>query len=516
MKKLISLLGIVTITNSAIPSVIAASAYQKQENKLENSGINLQEINLKKLKRIKRAEPISTTIAAIIVSLKAAVGTVGTSSTIASAAAVGVATPFAAPVASSSTLVPLIISAGVVFTTAGAGVGIAANSGVFDSNPPTLANVNQSYSTHHNYENNYLNTTNINNSLSLLDFANLRSGDYLLNIQNIIRYNPKMFNIFGKNLNTEKYIFSLRKTNDMKDYIQISLKSRSGKETTVILNPNSNLYLDGFINKDGNHKTYYHFSEAKIKNIDGAISRSLGYNGDYPSLLNNELNKSIKINKNLINRSIENLSRINDNNLERLKDDLVRTIFVTSEAMRFHSIRNKVNQILYNNKNTNEIDFKDYLEKLRNWDNLSKEYTNSISKVTNEHIRAFNQKNDEIKKYIENLTKDLTDKKEEFKNVLLKSYDINNNIKDIKKYLDTTLEKLNKNDTEWLEINAQLKQLNVKPNKNSEFGRGNPDGIIRHGYDNVGGTIEVKTLAEIYEIDDISVLSSGSTGRLRN
>ncbi|RUO86125.1 coiled-coil domain-containing protein [Spiroplasma endosymbiont of Megaselia nigra] len=52
MKKLLSLLSVLTISGSAIPTTIAASPYQKQENL--NSNINLQTNNLENLSRVKR------------------------------------------------------------------------------------------------------------------------------------------------------------------------------------------------------------------------------------------------------------------------------------------------------------------------------------------------------------------------------------------------------------------------------------------------------------------------------
>jgi len=51
MKKLLSLLSVLTISGTAIPTTIAASPYQK--NQL-NSHINLQTNNLENLKRNKR------------------------------------------------------------------------------------------------------------------------------------------------------------------------------------------------------------------------------------------------------------------------------------------------------------------------------------------------------------------------------------------------------------------------------------------------------------------------------
>ncbi|WP_348736894.1 hypothetical protein [Spiroplasma endosymbiont of Ammophila pubescens] len=57
MKKLLSLLSVLTISGTAVPTKIAASPYQKEETKLENNEISyLQTNNLKNLNRVKRQE----------------------------------------------------------------------------------------------------------------------------------------------------------------------------------------------------------------------------------------------------------------------------------------------------------------------------------------------------------------------------------------------------------------------------------------------------------------------------
>ncbi|MBW3059360.1 MAG: hypothetical protein CXB60_10155 [Spiroplasma poulsonii] len=52
MKKLLSLLSILTISGTAVPTTIAASPYKKEESL--NSNINLQTNNLEILNRSKR------------------------------------------------------------------------------------------------------------------------------------------------------------------------------------------------------------------------------------------------------------------------------------------------------------------------------------------------------------------------------------------------------------------------------------------------------------------------------
>ncbi|WP_338990151.1 hypothetical protein [Spiroplasma endosymbiont of Seladonia tumulorum] len=57
MKKLLSLLSLLTIGGTAVPTTIAASPYQKEETKLEISKVNYsQKNNLEKLNRVKRQD----------------------------------------------------------------------------------------------------------------------------------------------------------------------------------------------------------------------------------------------------------------------------------------------------------------------------------------------------------------------------------------------------------------------------------------------------------------------------
>ncbi|RUO85873.1 hypothetical protein, partial [Spiroplasma endosymbiont of Megaselia nigra] len=61
IKKLLSLLSVLTISGTAVPATIAASPYQKEEIKIENSDINFQTNNLNRIKRQQRKINISLT-----------------------------------------------------------------------------------------------------------------------------------------------------------------------------------------------------------------------------------------------------------------------------------------------------------------------------------------------------------------------------------------------------------------------------------------------------------------------
>lgn len=55
MKKLLSLLSLLTISGSAVPTTIAASSYQKKET-IKNSDINYQQTNNLEQKQLKRSK----------------------------------------------------------------------------------------------------------------------------------------------------------------------------------------------------------------------------------------------------------------------------------------------------------------------------------------------------------------------------------------------------------------------------------------------------------------------------
>ncbi len=65
MKKLLSLLSVLTISGTAVPTTIAASPYQKEET-IQNNDINYQQINnLETLSRDKRESYTKTVLSKI-------------------------------------------------------------------------------------------------------------------------------------------------------------------------------------------------------------------------------------------------------------------------------------------------------------------------------------------------------------------------------------------------------------------------------------------------------------------
>ncbi|WP_346350426.1 ribosome-inactivating family protein [Spiroplasma endosymbiont of Calodromius spilotus] len=137
----------------------------------------------------------------------------------------------------------------------------------------------------------------------------------------------------------------------------------------------SNLYLEGIINIDKNHnKTYWYFSDSKIKNLDNNItSESLHFSGNYSSLVGED---TIEISRKNINNSISNLSNITKENRHTIKNDLVRTVFITSESMRFFSVRDSIKKILIDDNK--KVIWQDHKNTLNDWGKYSKKYYEMI------------------------------------------------------------------------------------------------------------------------------------------
>lgn len=188
--------------------------------------------------------------------------------------------------------------------------------------------------------------------------------------------NNNVFRVYGINQRTGNRIYALNQ-NPSKAILELPLKNHDGQEVTAILNPNNNLYMDGFIVNDANgKKTYWHFKKEEetdnvITKIEGIESKCLGYGSSYRQIGNHEL----IISKNYINESIDKLASFNGDKKEDLKNNLLTTIFVTSESMRFSSVRNDVARVLHSSDDHPQtINWGHYENKLTNWQNNSENY----------------------------------------------------------------------------------------------------------------------------------------------
>lgn len=206
--------------------------------------------------------------------------------------------------------------------------------------------------------------------------------NYLQNSKNI---DPIEVNFIENTNHNSKKVFKL-KNNGINKH-QIIPLSNQNHEIELVFDTN-NLYLEGVINTDkNNNKIYWHFNDAKITNIDDAISESLGFSGNYSSLVENE---NISITRDHINNSISNLSNITKENKHTIKDDLVRTILTTSESMRFFSVRDSIKEVLIDDNK--KIIWKDHKNTLNDWGKYSKKYYRILeTKIVPENQEEYNK-----------------------------------------------------------------------------------------------------------------------------
>lgn len=168
-----------------------------------------------------------------------------------------------------------------------------------------------------------------------------------------------------------KKVFKLKNGIDKHKIIPLSNENH---EIELVFDT-SNLYLEGIINIDKNHKkTYWYFSDSKIKNLDNNItSESLHFSGNYSNLVGED---TIEISRKDINNSISNLSNITKENRHTIKNDLVRTVFITSESMRFFSVRDSIKKILIDDNK--KVIWQDHKDTLNDWGKYSKKYYEMI------------------------------------------------------------------------------------------------------------------------------------------
>ncbi|RUO86470.1 ribosome-inactivating family protein [Spiroplasma endosymbiont of Megaselia nigra] len=402
MKKLLSLLSVLTISGISMPSVIAANPYQKEKNKLENIVDNkkFNTNNLENLNRVKRGKPVNKK------TTTKKKPTVGNSSS---------ETESNNNISSSS----------------------INNKNKFHNlneiRKESINRIRNKIKNHCLFKSGHEST--VNNNRQYKNFLR-ESINYFQETENIEHET--------KHPSTEKSIFKLKINNVNKDDIIpnfIPLKTIKEQETLVphsstqkvgeqeieinvnqenrnrrrtipeaeielVLN-SSNLYLDGFITTENvkvtpninknkeiksseyetnilKKKTYWYFNDSseKIKSqiedkfnkekeenkIKEFESKSLDYSGNYSTLIGN---KDIEINKNNILSSINKISNTTLENKNEIKDDLVRVIFMTSESMRFFSIREKVDSVLNNDES---INWRNYKDTLNNWNTYSQNY----------------------------------------------------------------------------------------------------------------------------------------------
>lgn len=121
--------------------------------------------------------------------------------------------------------------------------------------------------------------------------------------------------------------------------------------------------MQGFINQDGTK--YCYFSDSDIKEITVLNNISLGFDSNYSNLLETD---GTTLNYSNVNGAIAGLSAYNVTSGATTKADLVRIIFITSEAIRFRSVNKDSESIL---QFGSAISWNTYKPSLNNWWPLS-------------------------------------------------------------------------------------------------------------------------------------------------
>ncbi|WP_158676089.1 ribosome-inactivating family protein [Spiroplasma poulsonii] len=366
MKKILSLLSVLTISGTAVPTTIAASSYKKEEFKLEN---NLEILNRVKRGNNKNKKPKKNTTSTI----------------------------------DEEDNRPSTSRTNNRCSTTAGGV---------RNQRCRRPNENNSEITTKSARERFL--SEIEGNSNNIFTAGKRENTYGVFIRKSIDYFKETNNIVEETTHpdTNWKIYKIEKHSVEDSYKKIPLKI-AGNKIDLILNKSS-LYVDGIIthnNGDGTEKKLFYFSDSNLdKNSESLnsndkyklfgkildleiktdnnlsnLSHKLAFDSNYNTLAPESLKENIKINKETIRAAITNLSNINDSTIKKikkytekekkLKKDFLRVIFTAAEATRFFSIRQEVNKILTSSdSNQYEINWQDHKDTLTNWDKNSQKY----------------------------------------------------------------------------------------------------------------------------------------------
>ncbi|WP_339033328.1 ribosome-inactivating family protein [Spiroplasma endosymbiont of Cantharis rufa] len=187
-----------------------------------------------------------------------------------------------------------------------------------------------------------------------------------------------------------------QKNNDNKDMLVIDGNNNEYFTLSVIDDDNElkeakvdlvisaqNLYLEGFVSNN----TYHHFSDSQIKTVKNYKSNDLKYSGNYNSLIGSN---QMTVTSQSIHNTIKVLEKFDGDKPISIQKQLVQIIMITSESLRFFSIRNASSNILTSNF-TPEWQ-KEIKPLLLNWNKYSKEFHENNQTNAKKFIRILNRK----------------------------------------------------------------------------------------------------------------------------
>ncbi|AKM54484.1 ribosome-inactivating family protein [Spiroplasma eriocheiris] len=157
--------------------------------------------------------------------------------------------------------------------------------------------------------------------------------------------------------------------------IVIKVPAFLNNKLELIVDP-VDLYINGFITTT-DVKRYYYFNDARITSLPPsfkAIATNLGYASNYNYLVGSD---NFEISNYTISDAIAKLQKVTLNTMfeQEVKKSLAIASLISTESLRFFSVRNAINKIL--NAEETKHWTADFKQIVTNWDTYSKQYWNS-------------------------------------------------------------------------------------------------------------------------------------------
>ncbi|KAF0849829.1 ribosome-inactivating family protein [Spiroplasma poulsonii] len=169
--------------------------------------------------------------------------------------------------------------------------------------------------------------------------------------------------------------------------IGIQFQGLSSLNNTVeLVFDRSNLYLQGFILREDNGRqnsadgTYYYFSDSTYRTnlgINHLTNVNLNFGGSYTNLI---ADGDLNISSQSLFSSFRFLASFNNSNQQRINisSNLMRIILATSESLRFNNIISTIQ------RNNNPISWRSYFSNLlTNWGSMSQEFIRRVNNMNN-------------------------------------------------------------------------------------------------------------------------------------
>lgn len=184
-------------------------------------------------------------------------------------------------------------------------------------------------------------------------------NNYQLDLDNSSEYHNSFTTMFATMIKNQDLLSSnLQDTNKKNELFKVANRNNSNKYLIIqekyqqkvidLIIETNYWYIDGFVplKNDNSELTYYHFTKGKVLSLPWVKNNvDINYNGDYYSLAGK--NNDVEISKNEIQSAFVNLYNTKTaQDFKLLKLSLVTKVFQTSEALRFFTVRESVEEVL--------------------------------------------------------------------------------------------------------------------------------------------------------------------------